>query len=286
MGWMLDAVGVGLAATGIIAGTKQEGPESISVKYPEPDPIEKEMASFQLKTALELKERIDDPKILQDIFKLLPETKMSAEDRARFTSEYADITKRVTLQNMEQGKMAMGETLDSLVERGVMTQKQADNQRIQNEARINAMMSVLSKRLEASRIGMARNTWLQEQQGNAGMASTIAKVDQTNRSMLNATLESGLNYFANRDQNVTGLQAKVNSANLQNFLGTSESKFNFQQNALLSSTNTALTGLKEYQDKQILEEALKKGDITQSEATKYKLFSRLGGKSKLSDLLD
>uniref|UniRef100_A0A6H1ZJR0 Uncharacterized protein n=1 Tax=viral metagenome TaxID=1070528 RepID=A0A6H1ZJR0_9ZZZZ len=256
MGWSLIAAGAAIGLAGIFGGSKSKGATYIDIKYPEPDPIEIEMASMQLEMARELKAKIDDPTLMRDIYRLLPETKMSADDRARFTEEYADITKQVTLSNMNQAKQAAGQNIDDMVEKGQMTQKQGDRQRIENDARINAMMSVLGKKMEASRIGLARNTWLQDQSSNIRSASAIASVDQANKSLLNATLQGGLNYFQKRAGNQMAMQSSIAQANLGTWADTSQTKSNFMLNTLTGATQTALGAQSQYQQNKVLQDIL------------------------------
>jgi len=222
----------GLVLGGLFGGSRQKGPTYINIKYPEPDPIEQEIAKIQLDMAKDLYEKVKDPTLMRDIYKLLPETNMSKEDRARFTDEYAKISQEATVVAMGEAGKAAGEDLDSLVARGVMTQSQADRQRVENEARIRAMTSILNKRLEASRIGFTRNAWVQDQQANIGVASTISKIDQANKSLLNATLQGGLNYFQQRSKNAMALQSSLANANLQTYADTSKTKSDFMMNAL------------------------------------------------------
>lgn len=276
MGWSLIAAGAAIGLAGIFGGSKSKGATYIDIKYPEPDPIEIEMASMQLEMARELKAKIDDPTLMRDIYRLLPETKMSADDRARFTEEYADITKQVTLSNMNQAKQAAGQNIDDMVEKGQMTQKQGDRQRIENDARINAMMSVLGKKMEASRIGLARNTWLQDQSSNIRSASAIASVDQANKSLLNATLQGGLNYFQKRAGNQMAMQSSIAQANLGTWADTSQTKSDFMLSSLMGATKLGLGAYSQYQQNQTIDSLVKSGGIDASTAALIKALGKGG----------
>lgn len=257
MAWPLLA-GAGLALGGIFLGSNLDRPENISVDYPSPDPIEQEIVKLQLELAGRLRDKVNDPQLMKDIYSLLPEDKMSEEDRMRFTQEYAKISEDATLAAMGEAGKAMGRDIDELVDKGILTEKQGNEQRIENEARIRAMMSVLQKRLDASRIGFARNAWLKEQKSNLNEASVIANVDQTNRNLLNETVQSGLGYFQKRNAGEFNLQSSVNEANIKNYLSAEDTKSSFRSGIFKAAAETGLGILKDSKERQELEDILRR----------------------------
>jgi len=221
-----------IAAASHIAGNLQDGADDISVSYPDPNPVEKKIANFQLESARSLREKIDDPRILQTIYQQLPDTKMSAEDRAAFTEEYAQIKQRVAAMSAEQSNRAMGEELDSLVSRGVLSQEAADKQRIKNEAAVNAVLKIYNKKLDAARIGMARGQYLRDSELGIKNASAINEVDQRNRQIYNGVIQQALQNMERRQNVESYIDNKVADANTGNFMFNADTLYDFNSSIM------------------------------------------------------
>lgn len=240
------SAGVGIAGAIIAAGSHIGGmladrPDEINVTYPAASEMEQRISKYQLEAARGLREKIDDPRILEDIYRMLPETKMSEADRAAFTNEFAHIKQQVATVGLNQAGQAMGQKLDDMVARGAMSQDEADRQRLKNEAAINAVMSIYNKKLDAARIGMARGQYLKNAQAGLQVGSAIQQVDQANRSIYNAVISQALQNLERRQAGQLGVQMGVEKANLANDMNTGEILNTFQ--------STIMQGLIPYGDK-------------------------------------
>ena len=223
----LAIAGAILGGIGVLGGLFEDKPDPISIKYPGPSAIEQEVTKLQLQVARKLSKQISDPTIKQDIYKLLPETKMSAADRNAYTQEFAQIKQEMGVAALQQGEMALGQQLDDLVDRGAMSSEAAEKQKAQNKAAINAMANIWNKKADAARILMVRNQWTREQGQNLMAASSLADIDQGAKNLFNQVTGSALNYFNQRRQNVLGLQSAIANANTQMDIEASQTKQDF-----------------------------------------------------------
>ncbi len=243
-------IGGGIAAIGLIGGLTQDEPDPINVNYPDPDPIEMEMARIQLKIARDLKEQIGDPKIMQEIFRLLPAEKMSAEDRAAFTDEYAQISQTIASTSLQQSSQAMGQDIQSLVDRGVIGQDTADRMRAKNESAISSVESILNKKLEANRIGMARGQFISKQSRNMSTAGLLAQVDDNTKRMFNVVSQNALSSLSKRRENIGGLQQALATTNNELSLSISGAKQDFGLQTAITAGTTYFERQKEKRERE------------------------------------
>lgn len=246
----------------MIGANAEEPPEQVTINYPAPDPIEEEIAKMQLDIARKMKAQVDDPRIMQDIYKLLPEANMSPDDRTKFANEYTEIKKEVIATGMEQTNQAFGEKLDDLVSRGVMSQEQADRQRVKNESAINAITSIIGNRLDASQISAARNYFFKKGATNLLSASAIATVDQRARDIFTSAVKGGLSYYLQKAQNVTDFQIKEMMANTQFSIDIKSAYNEFQRGALIGMGTNTMQGYQASQDRALVDAYLSSGNQT------------------------
>jgi hypothetical protein len=190
-------------------------PDDVSVQVAEPTAAEREWASRQLELARGLRERVNDPTLMEEIFRNLPEMEMSPADRAILTAEYAEIKGEIAQIGADQANMAYGQSIDDLVARGVMDPEQANRQRIENQAAVNATMSIYNKKLEASRLAMARAEYIKSAGKKLTTASIFANVDSMNKNLYMSAGQNILNTELKERRMRLGLETAVGSANTQ-----------------------------------------------------------------------
>lgn len=185
--------------------------------------IEQKISELQLNVASDLRGKIDDPNILDFIYQSLPSENMSQSDMSRFTKEYTVIKQQVAAVGMEQSNMAMGQQIDDLVARGVISQETADKQKMKNTAAINAVTKIYNKRLDAARISMARGEFFNDAQSGLNSASITSKVDETNRQIYNSVVRQALSTLTHRQGLEANLANQSLNASLQADLSNAES---------------------------------------------------------------
>jgi len=217
-----------IALGSLIGGVTQSKPGQIEdVKYPEADPTEQEIAKMQLEVARKLREQVDDPTVMQEIYKLLPEENMSAIDRMQFAKEYADIKKQIFATGAQMANEAVGERLEDLVSRGVISPEQAQRQREANEMEIGATLSTMGKRLDAAQIRMARTDWMKKGSLGIGGAGILAQIDQNARSLFNQAVSGGLAAGISRRKSDLNLQSILARSNMQTGIEMAAARTNF-----------------------------------------------------------
>jgi len=226
----LAVAGAILGGIGFLGGLFEDEPDPIRLEYPEPSAIEKEVSRMQLDVSKRLLKQIKDPTMKQNILKLLPETKMSVADRNEYQQEFAKIKQEMGNVALQQSQQAMGQNIDSLVDRGVISAEAGERQKAQNQAAIAATANIWNKKAEAARISMARDQWVNKSGQNLMAASTLANIDQGAKSLFNQVTGSALNYFNQRRGNILGLQSAIANANTQMDMETSQMKQDFIMN--------------------------------------------------------
>ena len=190
-------------------------PDDVSVQVEEPTPAEREWASRQLELARGLRERVNDPTLMEEIYRNLPEMEMSPADRSLLTAEYAEIKGEIAQIGADQANMAFGQSIDDLVARGVMDSEQANRIRIENQAAVNATMSIYNKKLDASRIAMARSEYIKSAGQGLTTASIFANVDSMNKRLYIGAGQNILGTELKEKRMRLGIDTAVSSANTQ-----------------------------------------------------------------------
>ena len=214
------AIGAALAGGTLVGGMLMEGADDINVQYPEPGPVEKQIAHLQLETARDLSAKVNDPKMREMIYKNLPEVKMSQADRMAYTKEVGDIKKQMASASMDMAGRAYGMSLDDAVSKGRMSQEQANSHRIKNEAALNATLKIYNKKLDASRISMARNKFFKEQNTKMRTGGLFQDIDSMNKRTLSTVMSNALGAQQQDRARKLNLKQSVQSANWQNELLT------------------------------------------------------------------
>lgn len=226
--------GAALATAATAAANSLSGPDNVETPYAPPNPVESEIAKLQLNIARGLREQIDDPRVLESIYNQLPDTKMSEADRSAFTKEYTEIKKQVASVGAEQSKSAMGEKLDNLVSRGVMSQEAADKQQMKNNAAVNAVIKIYNKKLDAAQIGMSRSQYFRD--ANAGMAasSSISQVDSQSRRIYNDVINQAMNNMQRRRGYQLEFEHKKSDAKVINEQFIADTRYDFNSSLMQS----------------------------------------------------
>jgi len=217
MGIFATVVGAITTAVGLAGAVSESSPGAISPRaWGVPiTAAERALARMQLDVASSLRSQIQDPAIVEAIYANLPEQSMDEEARNRFTQEYAEIKQGVNSMAMQLANDAMGQNLDDMVARGVMTGDQAARQRIESEAAMAAITKIWNKRLDASRSGLARQAFMTEQQSGLGIAGAIGNMDMNNRRLYQGAVTSYLDSVSRRSELMSGLRETVDRANAQ-----------------------------------------------------------------------
>lgn len=220
-----------MAGAGIGASQEEmEGEGSILTKpYPSASTEEKLAADTLAELATKLYEDSNgkDPEFYKKVFEGLPETKMSDEARSRLAAKYKEVNLMADQKMMEQAGEAFGERMDSLVERGVMSPVQADKQKLQNEARIRSMMSILDKRWKATEIADARKMWVGDQRSSAQGVGVLGQVRAKNQALMNQAIDTGLKHAINKGQQTQYYQGQQMWANERVLQETRAAEFDF-----------------------------------------------------------
>lgn len=185
---------------------------------------EKKISQIQFESARDLRSKIDDPRILEFIYSSLPADRMSEADQQRFTQEFSEIKQRVATIGLQESNRAMGQELDDLVARGVLSPQAATKQRIKNEAAVNAVISIYNKKLDAARIGMARGEFFKQAGERMGGASLVSQVNQRNREIYNNVVSGALSNLSHRQGVESNIANRQLSAALQGDIGKSEAR--------------------------------------------------------------
>lgn len=227
----------------IIAGAAMVAASGVGVVTTDADNM-KEVESMSdekiaARTLLDLATRLykdsngSDPEFYKRVFEGLPETKMGADDRQRLAKTYDEISLLANQKAIQQAGQAFGENMDDLVRRGVMTPAQADKQKLQNEARVRAMMSVLDKRWQATEIADARKMWVGDQGSTARGVGILAGVRQKNQMLMNSAIDGGLRNALRRAEIAQDIQTKQFWANEKNAIEANQAKWRFWTNFFL-----------------------------------------------------
>lgn len=193
----------------------------------EPSEIEQKISSYQLEVARNLSSKIADPKVMESIYALLPATRMSMADRTKFTEEYTDIKKRVATASLEQSNKAFGMNLDDMVSRGVVSQEFADKQKMKNEAAVNTVISMYNKKLDAARIGMARDQYFKSSQAGLQTAGYIADIDNRNQQIYNGVISQALANLTSKETAGINYSGSLANAALHNQQLINQGNLNF-----------------------------------------------------------
>jgi len=191
-------------------------PENIDVTYPEVTETEKEIASMQLNIVEQLQTRIGDPAVKELIYSSLPHTDMNEKDLAKYTMEFANIKKEVTEAGVDLASKSYGRNIDQMVARGQIRKETADQMKIENQAAVSAMKSVYNKKLEANRISMARNYFINKGKLGLQTAGVVASVDSMNKRLYADSLSGLSNWYQNQRKAKLGMDIEVSKANMGN----------------------------------------------------------------------
>ena len=266
MAWPLIIAGAAIFAGGLTGGAAtKSGGGGMNFAYPEATPEEKEMAKMQLSMAKELKGKIDDPKLLRDLYKNLPKQNMDSEDISRFASDFDEIDNQIAQIALDQSKMALGKNLSDWVQSGQMTEKQAEDIEITSRAKLDAMRNILIDKGEASRIKFEREVFLGSQKQGLNVAGLINDIDTRNKSLFNNVVKTGLDYATTRAKNVMGLQINQQQAENQANIANYQTKNAFLQSALQMGAQTAVSGYNSYQNNQYMNQQMEAGNLSASD---------------------
>jgi hypothetical protein len=263
-----------VTAVGQVGGLTQSGPGALNFDVPDENPIAKQIAKYQLQIAREMAGKMDDPRTKEAIYKLLPEADMSETDRSRFTEEYTDIKKEVAATGMQQVNQAVGRDLDELVRKGVISSEQAERQRMKNDANVSAVLSVINKRLDASRIRMARQEYIKKGMSGIEGASALAEVDESYRRAFNAAVGSGLDFGLRRAAQGQSLLTRAALQQEDTSLSEFATRKSFSMGSLLAA---AETGSSIYSSRQAANERAKTLDYLKSYIESDRNYNRSSG---------
>jgi hypothetical protein len=235
MAWPLIIVGAALMAGSGIGASQEENGDILNLGYPDASTEEQLASKNMLDLATKLYEDSNgsDPEFYKQVFEGLPENKMSAEDRQRLAKKYDEINILANQKAIAQAGQAFGENMDELVARGVMSPAQADKQKLQNEAKVRAMMSVLNKRWQATEISDARKMWVGDQRSGAQGVGVLANVRAKNQVMFNQVVDSGLRNSLKRAGAIQDFQSSQMWANEQVLQEARAAEYQFWGNMLM-----------------------------------------------------
>jgi hypothetical protein len=185
---------------------------------------EKKVSQVQLRALSELRSKIEDPRILDFIYSSLPANRMSKEDQRRFTNEFSEIKQRVASIGLQESNRAMGQELNDLVARGVISSEAATKQRIKNEAAVNAVMNIYNKKMDAARIGMARGEFFKQAGEGMESASLVSSINQKNKEIYNNVVSTALNNLTHRQGLESNIANRQADATLMSNLNKTEAK--------------------------------------------------------------
>lgn len=184
--------------------------------------LDRKISSLQYEAAKELRSKIDNPQILEFIYSQLPTESMSESDMSAFTNEYTQIKQQVAAASMAEANKAAGQDLDNLVSRGVISQESANRQKLKNKAAVNAVVSIVNKKLDAARIGMARSKYFSDASTGLKTAEITGNIDEQARDIYSSVVSRALSNITHRQ----GLEAnnanRVLDAQLQSNLNKAE----------------------------------------------------------------
>lgn len=271
MAWPLVIAGAAIFAGGLMGGAStKSGGNRIEFHYPEPTPEEKEMAKLQLDMAKQLRGKIDDPRYMRDILKLLPKQNMDKEDLERFTMEFDEIDNQIGQVVLRESQKALGENLSDWVSSGRMTSKQAEDIERTSTAKLRAMENILAERGDATRIIFARKAFLGDQQQGLSVASLINDIDSKNKNLFNNVVQTGLDYAQTRAKNVMGLQSQQQSAQTQANISNYQTQNQFLMSALQMGASTVSSGVNSYQNNQYMNQQMQSGNLSASDVAYIK----------------
>jgi len=215
-----EELGAGLTAASMAGTMLTKGPKDINVDYPEATPLEKQMAKMQFDAYLKIKEQVQDPTVLRDILDLLPSKNMAKEDLAKYEKEYQQTNAKLTQTAMEQANRAVGTDIKSLVDRGVISEEQGQQQLKVNSERINEMANIHFKKLESERLGRTRNDFISRSGQDMTSAGLIAKEQASGQNTMNAIVKNLLGQGQSEAGNRLNLASKVTTGNFNNAMST------------------------------------------------------------------
>ena len=227
MSWLGAAIGGGLTLAGMIGGATQDPPGPAQVDDAEEyfeHPVAEAMAQKQFKIAQQLKDI--SPAMKDAVFQLLPVSDMGPEDRKKFAQAYTEIKAEVGKTALEQVGRAGGQSLQNMVERGVLTQAQADRQKATNQAGINAMAKIYENKLKASEIKMGREDWLRRMSDTSRSANVVAAVSNNAERLMNRAVGAGLGYMGAKKRGISEIELALSRANTSNDISAGNAQFN------------------------------------------------------------
>lgn len=185
MGWLEIGLGAATAAAGMIGGSSNDPPAPARVDTQKhfKSPVAEQLAKDQLATAAKLAQEANDPRVAATIYSLLPADNMGPQDFSRYEKQFTEIKKGVTDVALRESEKMAGMTLQSLVERGVISPEQAKRQKIENKAKVDAIANIAKKRLEAGEEQMARDSWVRRGSEGLQTAGMLAREQAGKRDL-------------------------------------------------------------------------------------------------------
>ena len=215
-----EAIGAGLTAASMAGTMLTKGPGDIKVDYPDATPLEKQMAKIQFDAYLKIKEQVQDPAMLKDILDLLPSKNMAKEDLAKYEKEYQQTNAKLTQTAVEQANRAVGTDIQDLVDRGVISEEQGQQQLKVNTERINEMANINFKKLEAERLGRTRSDFMGRAGQDMTSAGLIAKQQSSGQGTMNAIVKNLLGQGQSEAGNRLNMASNVATGNFNNAMST------------------------------------------------------------------
>lgn len=170
MSWGSLIAGGIAAVAGAVGQSTNKPPDPIdsrSITKKFKNPVAEQLAKDQLATAEKLAAEANDPRIAATIYSLLPADSMGPKDFARYNDQFTKIKQGVTEFALRESEKMAGATLESLVERGVISADQAERQKIENRAKTDAIAKIANKRLVAQEHQMERDAFVRK--GSEGL---------------------------------------------------------------------------------------------------------------------
>lgn len=227
MSWgQLIAGGVGLAA-GLVGQATNEppAPATVDTKKYFKNPVAEQLAKDQLATAERLAAEANDPRIAEAIYSLLPADSMGPKDFAKYNDQFTKIKKGVTDFALRESEKMAGATLESLVERGVISSDQAERQKIQNRAKTDAIANIAKKRLTAQEHQMERDAFIR---GGAEGLKTAGVLAREKFNKLGSSIEhedAARKYELAKEYGRSELETTLAGRNAEMSMGISGQRF-------------------------------------------------------------
>ena len=229
----LYVVGAALMAVGGAVASATKDPDDIKAGTGDVKsslPIEEKIAKFQYDSAVELSTAINDPRVMETILSQLPEEDMDQETLNMFAGSVAENKATLGEMGLRLQEQAMGQKLDDLVDRGVMTSEQAQRQKVKTTAAVNAVIRIHGKKLEAFGKKAALSYGMKKNQVGMGNASLIGEVDSRNRAIYNRTISTALNNMTRKKGASVQNATRVAYANMKGDMMADSTKNDFWSN--------------------------------------------------------